>query len=253
MTDTPYSTSAGPRAHADPWSERHAVARRDAPRDVHWDARRDGGGSQGWRDHRPGAALAGLGLVLAVGGMGYLAYRGRSEPRPADDAPGRSASGSARRGRQAVVGRVVTIARPRSELYAHWRDFQNLAGFMEAVEAVRTEGHDRHVWTLKVPGGTAQVRTEVTEDREGEVIAWASVEGSDVETTGRVTFRDAPGDRGTQVEAEIAYVPPGGEIGRLAAKLFQREPAIQARRELKRFKMLMEAGEIATAENRRAA
>ena len=229
------------RDDADPWAERHAVAR---PVDS---TRRDD------RSGVPGTALAGLGLALAVGGLSYFAYRGRSEPHPADDAPARSAKGSARRGRRAVVGRVVTINRPRSELYAYWRDFSNLAGFMEAVESVRAEGQDRHVWTMQVPGGTATLRTAITEEREGELIAWASVEGSDIETTGRVTFTDAPGERGTRVDAEIAYVPPGGEAGRLLAKLLQREPAIQARRELKRFKMLMETGEIATAENRRAA
>ena len=148
---------------------------------------------------------------------------------------------------------MVTIARPRAELYAYWRDFEHLPEFMEAVEAVRVEGERRHVWTLQVPGGTARIRTEITEEREGEAIAWKSVEGSDMEMRGQVRFEDAPGGRGTRVAAEIAYVPPGGELGRALAKILQREPAIQARRELKRFKMLMEAGEIATAENRRAA
>lgn len=242
MTQTqPHPAPATGHPQSDPWTERHAVARRAEP------GRRDD------RSGVPGAALAGLGIALAVGGLSYFAYQGRSKPRPADDAPARSASGSARRGRRAVVGRVVTINRPRSELYAHWRDFSNLAGFMEAVKSVRTEGVDRHVWTLQVPGGTATVRTAITEDREGEVIAWRSVEGSDMETGGRVTFTDAPGERGTRVDAEIAYVPPGGEAGRLVAKLVQREPAIQARRELKRFKMLMETGEIATSQNRRVA
>ena len=44
----------------------------------------------------------------------------------------------------------------------------------------------------------------------------------------------------------IAYDPPGGVIGELVAKLFQREPRIQTRRDLRRFKQLMETGEIAT-------
>ena len=68
-----------------------------------------------------------------------------------------------------------------------------------------------------------------------------------------MTFRDAPGGRGTEVEAIIAYVPPAGELGRWVAKLFQAEPAIQGRRELKRFKMLMETGEIATSATRKPA
>ena len=45
----------------------------------------------------------------------------------------------------------------------------------------------------------------------------------------------------------IAYDPPAGFVGQLLAKLFGREPRIQARRDLHRFKQLMETGEVATS------
>jgi uncharacterized membrane protein len=93
--------------------------------------------------------------------------------------------------------------------------------------------------------------TRIVADHEGEQIAWRSTEESDIDTEGKVMFRDAPGGRGTEVEAIISYVPPAGEIGRWVAKVLQAEPALQARRELKRFKMLMEAGEIATSATRK--
>jgi uncharacterized membrane protein len=110
------------------------------------------------------------------------------------------------------------------------------------------------VWTIAAPGGTeVELRTEVVEEREGELIAWRTLPGSDVEARGEVRFRDAPAGRGSVVEATVAYAAPGGEIGRLIAKLFQREPAIQGRRELRRLKMLMETGEIATSANRKDA
>ena len=149
------------------------------------------------------------------------------------------------------VGHAVTINRPREELYAFWRDFKNLPKFMSNVQRVVEGEPGRAVWTIAAPGGfTVDLDTEITEERDGELIAWRTVPGSDVEARGRVAFRDAPGGRGTVVDAEIAYRPPGGEIGRWIAKLFQREPGIQGRRELKRFKMLMETGEIATSANR---
>ena len=66
-------------------------------------------------------------------------------------------------------------------------------------------------------------------------------------TEGRVEFEDAPGERGTRVTAIIAYDPPAGTFGRTVAKLFMREPEVQARHDLRRFKMLMEAGEISAA------
>ena len=57
-------------------------------------------------------------------------------------------------------------------------------------------------------------------------------------------FKTAPGDRGTYVSLVQTYDPPGGALGKLAAKLMQREPGIQARRDLRRFKQLMETGEV---------
>ena len=94
-------------------------------------------------------------------------------------------------------------------------------------------------------GETVEWEARVTEDRDGELIAWTSEEGSQIPNSGRVEFRDA-GARGTVVTATILYDPPAGVIGKLVAKLFQREPAIQARRDLRRFKQLMETGEVAT-------
>jgi uncharacterized membrane protein len=42
----------------------------------------------------------------------------------------------------------------------------------------------------------------------------------------------------------MRYTPPAGGLGRAVAKLFQREPQIQARRDLRRFKQLIETGEV---------
>src|SRR3546814_20387603 len=82
----------------------------------------------------------------------------------------------------------------------------------------------------------------MAEERENELVAWRSVKGSDIDTEGRVAFRDAPGGRGTLVEAIIPYKPPAGALGRAMATLFQKEPALPARREAKAFKMLMGTG-----------
>ena len=100
---------------------------------------------------------------------------------------------------------------------------------------------------VRAPAGRAvEWDAIITEDEPGERIAWASTEGADVANSGRITFRDA-GARGTVVTATILYDPPAGIIGKVVAKMFQREPAIQARRDLRRFKQLMETGEVATA------
>lgn len=151
-----------------------------------------------------------------------------------------------------LVGRTVTINRPVGELFSYFRDFANLATFMENVERIDVLDDRRSHWIVKAPGGkTVEWTSVVTEEAPNSFIAWASEEGAEIPNSGRVDFRDA-GDRGTVVSATILYDPPAGMIGKLVAKIFQREPAIQARRDLRRFKQLMEAGEIASgARNRR--
>ena len=197
----------------------------------------------------PPWVLLGLGALAGVATAYYLAERDPYAPRPLDSAPRRAAK--RQRGRHAVVGRTVTIAKPRSELYGFWREPQNLS-FMENIERVERLGDTRMRWTVAAPGGqTVTIETETYDARPNEIFAWRSVEGSDIEMHGCVTFRDAPGGRGTEVAAEIEYVPPGGALGQLVAKLFQREPSIQVRQDLKRLKMLLETGEIATNRNRK--
>lgn len=151
-----------------------------------------------------------------------------------------------------LVGRTVTINRPVGELFSYFRDFANLATFMENVERIDVLDDRRSHWIVKAPGGkTVEWSSVVTEEAPNSFIAWASEEGAEIPNSGRVDFRDA-GDRGTVVSATILYDPPAGTIGKLVAKIFQREPAIQARRDLRRFKQLMETGEIASgARNRR--
>jgi uncharacterized membrane protein len=148
----------------------------------------------------------------------------------------------------ALVGRTVTINRPRSEVYAFWRDFRNLARFLENIESVQPGDDRRSHWVIKAPAGhTVEWDSILTEDEPDTLLAWESAEGADIKNTGRIEFRDAPPGRGTEVTATIVYDPPGGDIGKLIAKLFQKEPKVQARRDLRRLKQLMETGEISTA------
>jgi len=190
------------------------------------------------------AVTLGVGLAGAAATMAALRRKGG-----ADDAPGRTARGSGL-GSHAVAGKTVTIDRPRADLFAYWRDATNLPRFMENIRSVEPLGDDRALWCVAMPGGDVEVETEIVEERPDELIAWRSVDGASIECNGKVRFHDAPAGRGTRVEATIAYHPVGGEAGRLVAKLFGRAPEFAAEHDLKRFKMLMEAGEIATSDRR---
>ncbi len=150
----------------------------------------------------------------------------------------------------ALAETVQTIAINRSpeECYQFWRDFENLPRFMKHVESVRVMPEGRTRWIAKGPAGMrVQWDAEITEDRPGR-ITWRSLEGSDIENTGSVRFERAPTGHGTIVRAHIQYRPPAGKIGSVVAKLFGEEPSIQAKTDLRRFKQMMETGEVATIE-----
>ena len=196
---------------------------------------------------------AGAGAVLGIAGLAWYQARTRNSVayRPADDAPERSSR--YRQGRWTVTGRTITIDRPKSEIYAFWRDFTNLKTVMANVHDIRVEG-PRSRWQIAGPGNRdVTLVTEITADEENRRIAWHSTDESDLAHRGEVQFRDAPAGRGTEVTLDLAYDAPGGTLGRAVAKLLQAEPHLQARRDLKRLKMLLETGEIATNANRRDA
>lgn len=149
----------------------------------------------------------------------------------------------------ALIGRSVTIDRPREELYAFWRNFQNLPKFMRNIQSVTVFDGTRSHWVVSAPAGkTVEWDSEITADQVGRLIAWRSVEGASVRNSGQVEFKDSPGHRGTVVTVTIVYDPPAGALGKLVAKLVSKEPKVQARQDLRRFKQLMETGEVSTAE-----
>lgn len=165
--------------------------------------------------------------------------------REHDDAPATTSKTS--KPDRALFAETVTINRPAKELYAFWRSLSNLTGIMENIQSIEEIDGKRSRWTVKAPAGR-EVTWEalITEDIPGESLTWQSVPDAEVTNSGRVEFREA-GARGTVVHATIAYDPPGGAVGQFIAKLFQREPRLQTRRDLRRFKQMMETGEIATA------
>ncbi len=148
-----------------------------------------------------------------------------------------------------LVGRTVTINRPREDLYAYWRDFRNLPRFMHNIQSVTVRDGPHSHWVVEAPAGrTVEWDSEITRDEPGEIIAWQSLDGASVRNSGQVEFMDSPDDRGTIVRVTLVYDPPAGKVGQLIAKLFQKEPKVQARQDLRRFKQLMETGEVSTAQ-----
>jgi len=141
------------------------------------------------------------------------------------------------------------INRTPDEVYSFWRDFRNLARFMKHLESVEEFSDGRSHWTAKGPAGTqVEWDAELIADEPGRVITWRSLEGSDVDNAGAVRFERAAGGRGTIIKVNIQYNPPVGVIGATFAKLFGEEPEQQLDDDLRRFKQIMEVGEVVVSE-----
>jgi len=150
-------------------------------------------------------------------------------------------------GKGVKVTRAITINRPAEEIYELWRFFDNLPNLMSHLQEVRTEGNRSH-WVAKAPIGTVEWDAEIVNDVPNRLIAWRSLEGSQVATAGSVQFTPLGEDRGTEIMVELKYDPPGGKLGSWLAWLFGEEPDLQIRHDLRRFKQILEAGEEPTVE-----
>lgn len=173
------------------------------------------------------AVVAGIAALDAVGALRL--GRRRHPTRTAEDGSLRVSAG-------------VTINRPAADAYALWRDFPRLPVFMTHLESVTEDGQH---WTARAPGGgTVEWDAEIVDDVPGERLSWRSMSGAAVGNSGTVTFATAPGGRGTEVRVELSYDPPAGKLGNAVARLFGEEPRQQVTDDLRRFKQIMETGEV---------
>lgn len=180
------------------------------------------------------------GALMAVAGGG-LVYRGVTAQTGIQEAAGMNQS--------IKVEKTVTINKSPEELYRFWHNFENLPHFMKHLKHVKVYDEKRSHWIASAPmGNSVEWDAEIINDQQNKLIAWASVEGADIDNSGFVRFQPAPADRGTEVKVVMEYNPPGGVVGSAIAKLFGEEPEQQIGDDLRRFKQLMEAGEIATTE-----
>lgn len=180
------------------------------------------------------AAVAGV-TLLDILAAGRLRDRG-SHTQPDRD-------------RRVRIERAVTINRTLDDVYAFWRNFANLPRFMRHLREVEVLGDRRSRWRAAAPAGfTVEWEAEIVQDRPNEWIAWRSLPDSQIENSGSVRFSHAPAARGTELRVQLEYAPPAGRIGRAIAWMFGEEPEQQIREDLRRFKQLMETGEIAASD-----
>jgi len=202
-----------------------------------------------------GAALAALGYkranrALEVTGLGLIA-RGASgwcpvtaaidaDRRRLDDSTKHHLGGE----RGVIVEDAITIYRPVSDVYSCWRNLENLPRFMEHLEAVRVVDRLHSHWSAKGPlGVTVDWDAEIINDIPPTLLSWKSVGHSDVTSAGSVRFRPA-GEHATEVRVKLQYDPPAGKIGATVAWLLGEDPQHQIAEDLRRFKQMVETGDV---------
>lgn len=195
------------------------------------------------------------GLVLSVLG-GMAVYRGISGHCSLYSALGISTAKPSHEpsaepeeysSRSIHVEEAVTIMKGADELYSFWRNLENLPRFMSHLKEVKQLDQKRSRWIARGPLNLpVEWEAEIINEEPGKLIAWKSMGSAMVDSSGSVRFLEQGDDRGTEVRVTLDYIPPAGRIGATIAKLFGREPEQEIRKDLRRFKQLHEAGEIAT-------
>lgn len=183
-----------------------------------------------------------VGTIYKLAGVGLI-YRGQQGYRRLYDflgveLPARPTGV----GKQNVrVEASIVVNRPVQEIYRIWRNLENLPVFMDNLVSVHEIDDKRSLWVAKGPLGTViKWDAEIVNDRENELIAWQSLEGSGVDNAGTVRFEEADG--GCRVNVVLRYDPPADLAGAYVAKFMRSDPQTQIDHDLQKFKAIMELG-----------
>jgi uncharacterized membrane protein len=186
-------------------------------------------------------------LFPVATGLIAKAFTGHSAKRALKKLGGRkervSPVASVGQGQGIKVEQSVTINRPVVEVYRFWRNFENLPRFMDHLESVTVLDETRSHWVAKGPAGSRiEWDAVIHNELDDELIAWRSLPGSEVNNAGSVHFRPTAG--GTEVRVVLSYEPPAGRVGAAVARLLGEEPSKQVDDDLRRFKQVMESGDV---------
>lgn len=177
----------------------------------------------------------GLVASATLGAVGMLAWKQNAE----------TAQSREKKSFDAVASFAIRCSAKRA--YQLWRDFENLPEFLRHLHSVSTGAGGQSRWTAVGPlNSRISWNAEIVDDIPNEKITWRSLPGSQIENRGSIEFR--PGAREGSIVATLRmeYVPPGGALGKAFATFFGKNPEFAVREDLRRFKSLLEAGEMPT-------
>jgi len=195
-----------------------------------------------------GALIALGGAALVADGVTGNRFVLKSVGIPIPD-KNRSPLATVGHGEGVKIDRSVIIRKPADKLFQFWRNFENLPLFMDHLLSVTVTSPTHSHWVGRGPGGKeVEWNAEIYNEIPNELIAWRSVDGSEVRHAGSVQFKPTENGQSTEVRVEINYVPPAGLLGTLIAKMFGEEPGQQVEEDLRRLKEIAETEPVATEE-----
>ena len=144
---------------------------------------------------------------------------------------------------------MVTVNKPRHEVYAFWRKLSNLPLFMEHLKRVDVIDDTHSHWEAKIPGDIIKLEwdAEIVKEIEGELLGWNSLPHASIQNAGKVEFRDAD-ENGTEIRVVITYRAPFGDVGEGLTSLFNPMFEKMIKKDVKNFKRYIETGENALAD-----
>lgn len=153
----------------------------------------------------------------------------------------------------AAARAAVTIGRPAEELRALWLQPDTQSRIWAHFADVTASNARTADWVAHGPaGGEYRWRTEVDDSAPTE-LRWSTLDGADVANAGTLTFRPAPGERGTELHLNVRFDPPGGVVGEAVSKLFHIVPREIVLKALYQFRALAVTGDIPTTDPQPAA
>ena len=190
------------------------------------------------------------GLFRTIIGAGLL-YRGVTGHCPVYASLGKT-SGVSSSSPAINIRTGLIVNKPKDEVYAFWRKLENLPLFMKHIATV-TEIDSKHShWEAEIPGGIGKIKwnAEIVKEEEGRLIGWQSIPNATIHNAGKVTFKEALGGSGTELEVVISYHPPAGELGAGLAKALNGVFEKIIRQDIMNFKEYIETKHNASADVR---
>ena len=143
------------------------------------------------------------------------------------------------RGHGILVEKSIFVDAAVPQVFAYWRDLENLPRWMSHVREVRALGGDRYHWVVEGPAGVpVEWESEMIHLEEDREMTWHTVGDSQVGNVGRIRFQ--PEGSGTRIQVQMRYMPPGGIVGHAVARAFGADPKTELDEDLARMKGMIE-------------